>query len=251
MRFLGVHHDVGGHVADGATHQLRGEGRDAHVHHGIVEHAGPVRHRRAQAAGAAADVGRDAPRLLVRRAAGHRGRALLAVRAHVRRRHAGRQRDDVHGTGRLGVPQRRHRLAGRAHIPHVDAVDAADGRPVRRRVRRPVRRVAERADQHSGHGVRHGAVRHRDAGPSGHPSRRRPRPARGHVVRRTRRRPSGPASRPAPRGRVRRSRQVRQAPSEAHHVSYRGIHSRSSLFSIRPRCYYGIRFFESRSTGKT
>jgi len=132
----------------------------------------------------------------------------------------------VHDARCLGGPQRRPQLTGRAHIPHVDAVDAADGRPVRRRVRRPVRRVAERADQHSGHGVGHGAVRHRDAGPGGHARRRCPRFARGHVLRR-RGRPAGRPSRPAPPDRVRRSRRVRQTPSDAHRVS-------------RPPSLYGV-----------
>jgi len=61
-------------------------------------------------------------------------------------------------------------------------MDSSDGCPVRGCVRRSVCRLLERTDQYLRHGVRHGAVRHRDAGAGGHARRRGSRPARGHVV---------------------------------------------------------------------
>lgn len=161
MLILGFHNDVGDDFTGGAGHQLRGGDRDADVHHGLVVHAGHVRDRRAQAARAAPDAGRGPTRLLGRRATtACRRRGVLEVRAHVRRRLARRQRDHVHDARHLGVPVRRDGLAYRPHIPHVDALDAADGQSVRRGVRHPVRRRAQRAHQHRGNGVRRSAVRY-------------------------------------------------------------------------------------------
>lgn len=141
MRVLGVHLSLGADIARVPGHQLRGDGRDADVHHGLVQHAGAVRYRRAQATRLGPDAGHRASRLLGRRAAARGRYAVLAIRAHVRRRHARGQRDDVHDTSRLGGQVRRHRLARRAHIPHVDAVDEAHARQVRRRVCAPVPRL--------------------------------------------------------------------------------------------------------------
>lgn len=107
--FLGVHHDVGGHDADDAAgRELRGNAGDADVHHRVAEHAGAVRHRRVQAARAQHDAGPDAPRVLARRPPANGPRALLAVRAHVRDRHARGQHAHVHGARGVGGQPRQH-----------------------------------------------------------------------------------------------------------------------------------------------
>jgi len=123
----------------------------------------------------------------------------------------------VHCARGVGGQPRQHRIAGRAHIPHVDAVDAAHARPVRGRVRHPVHRLRHRAHQHLGHGVRHGARGQRDAGADGHTGRRRPRTSRQQLSWRRRRRPSPPDVHGPYHNR--RPRPMRKTPPNAHHVS--------------------------------
>lgn len=112
----------------------------------------------------------------------------------------------MHDTCCLGGQLRQHKLASRNDYQHVDAVDAPYGRRVCSRLYSPVRRVAERNDQHRRHGVRHGGVRQRDAGPDGHNYRRGPRPEHAEPP-------------PAAMGRVLRTHRVRKTPSDAHRVS--------------------------------
>lgn len=66
INVLDVHFGVGEHVAGVPEHRLRGYGRDADVHNGLVEHADYVHHRHAQAAQSEQDAGDHATRVLVR-----------------------------------------------------------------------------------------------------------------------------------------------------------------------------------------
>lgn len=102
-------------------------------------------------------------------------------------------------------------------------MDAAHARPVRGRVRHPVHCLRHRADQHLGHGVRHGAHGQRDAGADGHAGQRRARTSRQQRSRRRRRRQKLHDRR--------RPRPMRKTPPNAHRVSIpraideiRGVH---------------------------
>lgn len=183
QRVLDVHNHVGVHVAVVPSHRAPGRDRDAHVHHGFVEHAGPVHHRRVQTARTGTDAGHHQARVLARRPSAIGRPAVLAIRALVRHHHARGQFNDVLDARHLDVHLPRNRLAGRAHISHVDAVDANDAGHIRCRVRHTIRRVADRTDQHHRHGIRHGADRHRDESPGGHVDGRYPRAGRGSRVR--------------------------------------------------------------------
>lgn len=88
MRVLGVHHGVGEHDANVPGSQLRGDVRDADLHHGFVVHAGAVLDRCLQATGIEHDAGSGAARVLARRSAVCGPLAVLAVCAHVWRRYA-------------------------------------------------------------------------------------------------------------------------------------------------------------------